>query len=65
MYSILIKNGDKSYIYALNSDGTKFSGDSAAAKAKLVELAETYAIGKLSVVHNVTLTADFTIEDVD
>lgn len=64
MYSILIKNGEKSYSYCLNQDGTQFSGDEAAVKTKLTELLETYALGKLSVVHNVKLSADFTIEDV-
>ena len=65
MYSILIKNGDKSFIYASNDDGTVFRGNSDAVKTKLGELIETYPIGKLSVVHNVTLTADFAIEDVE
>lgn len=64
MYSILIKNGEKSFIYYLNADGTVFSGDETAVKAKLQELLETYALGKLAVVHNVNLSADFTIEDV-
>lgn len=64
MYSILIKNGDKSWVYAVNEDGAQFRGDSAAAKARLTELAETYPLGKLAVVHNVTLSADFTLEDV-
>lgn len=64
MYSILIKNGEKSFIYYLNADGTVFSGDSEAAKAKVQELLETYPLGKIVVVHNVNMTADFTLEDV-
>lgn len=64
MYSILIRNGEKSYIYATNTDGSVFAGDSDAAKARVSELLETYPAGKLVVVHNVTLTADFTLEDV-
>ena len=65
MYSILIKMSDKRYSYHLNEDGTVFAGDSTATKAKLQELAHTYPLGSLVVVHNVTLTTDFTIEDVD
>ena len=64
MYSILIKNGEKSYIYCTNTDGTVFAGDSEAAKTKVQELLETYPLGKIVVVHNVTMTADFTLEDV-
>lgn len=64
MYSILIKINDKSYIYYTNPDGTPFAGDSSAAQAKVTELLETYPKGKLVVVHNVNLTADFTLEDV-
>lgn len=64
MYSILIKNGDKNYFYHSNSDGTTFAGDSEAVKAKVKELLEVYPISKICVVHNVTLTADFSIEDV-
>lgn len=64
VYSILIKTGEKSFTYYTNTDGTQFSGDETAVKAKLQELLETYALGKLAVVHNVNLSADFTIEDV-
>lgn len=65
MYSILIKNGEQTYKYALNDDGTVFRGTAEAAKERLKVLLDTYAAGKLSVVHNVNLTADFTIEDVE
>ena len=64
MYSVLIKNGEKSYVYCTNSDGTIFAGDAEAAKSKVEELLATNPLGKIVVVHNVTLTADFTIEDV-
>lgn len=64
MYSILIKNGEKTYMYHTNTDGVIFKGDSDAVKAKVAELLETYPIGKIVVVHNVNLTAGFTIEDV-
>ena len=65
MYSIQIKNGEKSFIYATNTDGTVFAGNADAVKAKLKELLETNAIGKLSVVKNVRVTADFTLEEVE
>lgn len=65
MYSILIKNSEKNYSYHTNTDGTIFAGDSETVKAKLVELLNSYPFGKLVVVHNVTLTADFTLEDVE
>lgn len=63
MYSILVKNSEKSYTYYLNPDGTVFSGDSEATITKFNELLETYSLGKLKIVHNVNLTADFVIED--
>lgn len=58
MYSILIRNGDKSYIYHMNADGSD------ATTAKVRELLATYPIGKLVVVHNVTMTSDVTLTDV-
>ena len=64
MYSILIRNGDKSYIYHTNPDGQAFAGDSEATTAKVRELLATYPIGKLVVVHNVTMTSDVTLTDV-
>lgn len=64
MYSILICTGTNTFRYATNADGQVFQGDAEAAKTKLLELLETNPIGKLSVVHNVTLTAELTIEDV-
>lgn len=64
MYSILIRQGDKSFIYHMNADGSVFAGDSEAAVAKVRELLATYPIGKLVVVHNVTMTSDVTLTDV-
>ena len=64
MYSILIKNGEKSYTYLCNDDGTIFSGSNEAVTAKLSELMQTYPLGKLSVVHNTVITQNFIIEDV-
>lgn len=63
MYSILIRNSEKSLSYVTNTDGSVFAGDSDAVKDKLLEIASTYPIGKIVVVHNVNLTTDFTIED--
>lgn len=64
MYSILIRNGEKSYVYLTNDDGSVFKGDTEATKAKVKELMDTYPLGKIEVVHNVTLTADLALEDV-
>lgn len=64
MYSILIKTGEKSYSYYANADGSIFKGDTETTKEKVKELLGTYPLGKLEVVHNVTLTAEFTLEDV-
>lgn len=65
MYSILIKNGEKSYVYFTNADGTVFAGDTNAVKDKMAELLNDYPLGKIVIVHNVTVTADFTIQDVE
>ncbi len=64
MYSILIRTGDKSYIYHMNADGSVFAGDSDATTEKVRELLATYPIGKLVVVHNVNVTSDVTLADV-
>ena len=64
MYSILIKGSSNAYSYATNADGAVFAGDEEAVKAKLAELGQSKPIGNLIVVHNVKLTSDFTIEDV-
>lgn len=64
MYSILIKGTGKNYTYVLNPDGTRFTGDSEATLTKLQEIMQTSALGGIEVVHNVTLTADFVLEDV-
>lgn len=64
MYSILIKGSTSMYSYATNADGTTFAGDAEAVRTKLSELGQTKPLGNLVVVHNVTLSADFTLEDV-
>ncbi|MBR6079904.1 MAG: hypothetical protein IKP60_07095 [Treponema sp.] len=64
MYSILVKVSNGNMAYHTNEDGSVFRGDEEAVKAKLAELSATYPLGKLVVVHNVTLTATFDIVDV-
>lgn len=64
MYSILILQGNKSYLYATNSDGSKFTGDLASAQAKVQSLMSTYPFGSLVVVHNTSMTSSVEIADV-
>ena len=66
MYSILILNGTKTYIYATDATtGEPFAGSLADTKTKFMELLQTYPISKLVVVHNTTVTNDMTITDVE
>lgn len=64
MYSILILQTNKSYLYATNSDGTRFAGDLTATQEKVRDLMEKFPIGSIVVVHNTTLTATIEIADV-
>lgn len=64
MYSILIKNGSKSYEYDANEEGEVFEGDEAETKARYLELLAEFPSSKLVIVHNVTITDDITITDV-
>lgn len=64
MYSILILQSNKSYLYATNTDGTRFVGDLTAAQTKVRELMDKYPIGSIVVVHNTELTATIEIADV-
>ena len=64
MYSILIKNGSKTYIYDADEEGEIFTGDLAETKARYVELLAEYPSSKLVIVHNTTITDDITIADV-
>ena len=66
MYSILVKNGNNSYTYALD-DVTEqpFAGSLADTKTKFMELLQKYPISKLVVVHNTQVTNDMTITDVE
>ncbi len=65
MYSILIKQSEKNYTFLCNDDGSVFQGTMEATKEKVVELLDKYPLGKLTVVHNTTITTDFTIQDVE
>lgn len=64
MYSILILQSNKSYLYATNSDGSKFTGDLASAQAKVQSLMSIYPFGSLVVVHNTSMTTSVEITDV-
>lgn len=64
MYSILILQSNKSYLYATNSDGSKFTGDLASAQAKVQSLMSIYPFGSLVVVHNTSMTASVEITDI-
>lgn len=66
MYSILIKNGTNTYIYATDeTTGEAFAASLADTKTKFMELLEKYPISKLIIVHNTTVTNDMTIADVE
>lgn len=66
MYSILIKNGNSTYIYATDeTTGEAFAGSAADTKTKFMELLQKYPISKLVVVHNTEVTNDMTITDVE
>lgn len=64
MYSILILQSNKSYLYATNSDGSKFTGDLTSAQAKVQSLMSIYPFGSLVVVHNTSMTASVEITDI-
>lgn len=65
MYSILIKGGNNTFIFATDeTTGDVFTGSLADTKTKFTELLQKYPISKLTVVHNTTITNDMTIVDV-
>ena len=64
MYSILIKTGSKTYEYDADDEGVVFTGDETEIKARYLELLESYPSTKLVIIHNVTVTNDLTIADV-
>ena len=63
MYSILIKDGSKTYFYDANEEGEVFAGDETETKARYLELLAEYPSSKLVIVHNTTVTDDITITD--
>lgn len=66
MYSILIKNGTNTYIYATDEvSGDVFAGTLVETKEKFNALLQKYPISKLVIVHNCTVTADLSIVDVE
>lgn len=66
MYSILIKNGTNTYLYATDEvSGDVFAGTLAETKEKFNALLQKYPISKLIIVHNCTVTADLSIVDVE
>ncbi len=65
MYSILIKEGSKTFIYDTDeSTGTVFAGTLAETQARYTALLAQYPSSKLTVVHNTTISSEFTITDV-
>ena len=65
MYSILIKSGNNTFVFATDeTTGDIFTGSLAETKSKFTELLQKYPISKLTVVHNTTVTNDMTIFDV-
>lgn len=66
MYSILIKNGTNTFVYATDEvSGEVFAGTLAETKEKFNSLLQKYPISKLVIVHNTTVTADLAIVDVE
>lgn len=67
MYSILIKTGDKTYIYAVvDNEGVEeiFTGNVTETKEFYTELLTKYPSSKLVVIHNVEVTSEYTLTDV-
>lgn len=65
MYSVLIKNGTNTFVYATDeTTGEPFAGSLADTKTFFNTLLQKYPISKLVVVHNTTIAVDLTITDV-
>ena len=68
MYSILIKQGDKTYIYATvkneQEEDVVFAGNEAETKEMYASLLERYPSSKLVIIHNTEVTSTLTITDV-
>ena len=65
MYSILVKTGSKTFVYDASEETGVFSGDEAETKARYLELLAQYPSSELVIVHNVTVTNELTIADVE
>lgn len=67
MYSILIRNelDATKWSYALDDNEAVWEGSKAEAQAKVQALLVTVVLSRIKVVHNTTLTAAFTIDDVE
>ena len=68
MYSILIKTGEKTYIYAVTKDVEEheivFTGNEAETQEFYTELLKKYPSSQLVVIHNVEVTSELTLTDV-
>lgn len=66
MYSVLVKNGTNTFVYATDeTTGEPFAGSLAEVKTFFNTLLQKYPISKLVVIHNTTVTPDLTIADVE
>ena len=66
MYSILIKDGSKTFVYDMDAEtGSPFAGTLEETKARYTVLLASYPSSKLVVVHNTTVTSELTIADVE
>jgi hypothetical protein len=67
MYSILIRNEADAtkWTYMLDENEAVWEGSKADAQAKVQALLATITLNRIKVVHNTTLTAAFTIDDVE
>lgn len=66
MYSILIRDEKDAtkWSYALDENEAVWEGTKEEAQAKVQTLLVTITLNRIKVVHNTTLTAAFTIDDV-
>ena len=66
MYSVLIKNGTNTFVYATDeTTGEPFAGSLAETKTFFNTLLQKHPVSKLVVVHNTTISVDLTITDVE
>lgn len=67
MYSILLRDEKDAmkWSYALDENEAVWEGTKAEAQSKVQSLLATVVLSRIKVVHNTTLTAAFTIDDVE